>query len=72
MEGIKKLTESSKTVKEIMQELIDDFTQLAEEAEIRRKTAGAKLEYYKAEFSDGEKHANEDAAKKLKTVLDKM
>ncbi len=72
MEGIKKLTESSKTVKEIMQELIDDFTQLAEEADKRRKTAGAKLDYYKFEFADGEKHANEDAAKKLKTVLDKM
>ena len=72
MEGIKKLTESSKTVKEIMQELIDDFTQLAEEADKRRKTAGPKVDYYKFEFADGEKHANEDAAKKLKTVLDKM
>ncbi len=72
MEGIKKLTESSKTVKEIMQELIDDFTQLAEEAEKRRHAADAKSDYYKSEFADGEKHANEEAAKKLKTVLDKM
>jgi hypothetical protein len=72
MEGIKKLTESSKTVKEIMQELIDDFTQSVEEAEIRRKAASAKWELYKIEYADGEKHAYEDAAKKLKAVLDKM
>jgi hypothetical protein len=62
------LTESSK----IVQELIDNFTQLAEEAEKRRKLASAKCENYKLEFADGEKHAYEDAAKKLKTVLDKI
>ncbi len=55
-----------------MQELIDNFTQLAEEAEKRRKTAAEKWDNYKLEFSDGEKHAYEDAAKKLKTVLDKL
>jgi hypothetical protein len=66
------LTESSKTAKEIIQELIEDLTQLAEEAEKSRKSASAKCEYYKLEFADGEKHAYEDSAKKLKTVLDKM
>lgn len=55
-----------------MQELIDNFTQLAEEAEKRRKLASAKCENYKLEFADGEKHAYEDAVKKLKTVLDKI
>lgn len=55
-----------------MQELIDNFTQLAEEAENRRKTASIKFDYYKYEFADGEKHGYEDAAKKLKTALDKM
>ena len=65
------MTESSKTVNETMQELIDNFTQLAEEAENRRKSASAKWDNYKLEFADGEKHAYEDAAKKLKTALDK-
>ncbi|MDA0691546.1 MAG: hypothetical protein O3A78_06565 [Nitrospinae bacterium] len=62
------MTESSKVV----QELIDNFTQLAEEAEKRRKFASSKCENYKLEFADGEKHAYEDAAKKLKTVLAKI
>lgn len=66
------MTESTKTVSETMQELIDNFTQFAEEAEKRRKTASAKWEIYKVEFADGEKHAYEDAAKKLKSVLDKV
>lgn len=66
------MTESTKTVKEIIQGLIDNFAQLSQEAEQRRATAGTKFEYYKSEFADGEKHANEDAAKKLKVVLDKM
>ena len=35
------------------------------------KTAGTKSEYYKFEFADGEKHAYQDATKKLRTVLDK-
>jgi len=63
------LTESTKTASETMQELIDNFTQLAEEAENRRKLASAKWEIYKVEFADGEKHAYEDAAKKLKSAL---
>jgi hypothetical protein len=59
-------------VKEIIQELTDSFTHLAEEAEKRRKSASAKWDNYKLEYADGEKHAYEDAAKKLKTVLDKI
>lgn len=55
-----------------MQELIDNLTQLAEDAENRRKSAAAKWDNYKLEFADGEKHAYEDAAKKLKAVLAKM
>lgn len=66
------MTESTKIVKEVMQGLMDGFTQLSQEAEQRRATAGNKFEYYKAEFADGEKHANEEAAKKLKAALDKM
>ena len=72
MEDINKLTESTKTAKEITQELIDNFTESAEDAENRRATAGSKFEYYKLEFADGEKHAYQDAAKKLKTVLDQI
>jgi len=59
-------------MKEIVQDLIDKFGQLAEEAEKRRKTASGRFEYYKFEFADGEKLANENAAKKLKSVLDKI
>jgi len=66
------LTESTKSGNEIIQELIDSLTQLAEEAEKRRKAASAKWEIYKIEYSNGEKNAYEDAAKKLKMVLDKI
>ncbi len=52
-----------------MQTLIDNFLQLAKEAESRRKIASGKWELYKVEFSDGEKHAYEEAAKKLKAAL---
>jgi hypothetical protein len=66
------LTETTKSGNEIIQGLIDSLTQLAEEAEKRRKDASAKWEIYKVEYSNGEKNAYEDAAKKLKTVLDKI
>jgi len=66
------LTESTKSGNEIIQELIDSLTQLAEEAEKSRKAASAKWEIYKIEYSNGEKNAYEDAAKKLKMVLDKI
>ena len=66
------MTESTKSGNEIIQELIDSLTQLAEEAEKSRKAASAKWEIYKTEYSKGEKNAYEDAAKKLKMVLDKI
>jgi len=66
------MTESTKPVNETVQDLIDSFTQSIEEAEIRRKAASAKWELYKIEYAEGEKHAYEDVAKKLKAVLDKF
>ncbi len=66
------MTESTKPVNETVQDLIDSFTQSVEEAEIRRKAASAKWELYKIEYSNGEKNAYEDAAKKLKMVLGKI
>ena len=66
------MTESTKSGNEIIQELIDSLTQLAEEAEKRRKAASAKWELYKIEYSNGEKNAYKDAAKKLKMVLGKI
>lgn len=66
------MTESTKSGNEAIQELIDSLTQLAEEAEKRRKAASAKWEIYKVEYSNGEKNAYEDAAKKLKMVLNKI
>jgi hypothetical protein len=66
------MVETSKTIKEIVQDLIDEFGELAEEAEKRRKTASGRFEHYKLEFADGEKLANENAAKKLKSVLGKI
>jgi len=66
------MTASTKPVNETVQDLIDSFTQSVEEAEIRRKAASAKWELYKIEYAEGEKHAYEDAAKKLKAVLDKF
>ena len=66
------MTESTKPVNETVQDLIDSFTQSVEEAEIRRKAASAKWELYKIDYAKGEKNAYEDAAKKLKMVLDKI
>ena len=63
------MIETLKTAKEIMQELLNDFTRLAEEAEKRRKSASEKFEYYKFEFADGEKRANENAVKKMTLAL---
>jgi len=56
----------------VLQELIDNFNKSTEEAEGRRKAASAKNENYKIEYSEGEKHAYEDAAKQLTKVLDKF
>lgn len=63
------MTATLKTAKEIMQELLKEFTRLAEEAEKRRKSASDKFEYYKFEFADGEKRANENVVKKLTLAL---
>ncbi len=66
------MTELTITAKEVLQELIDNFNKSTEEAEGRRKAASAKNENYKIEYSEGEKHAYEDAAKQLTKVLDKV
>ncbi len=66
------MIETVKTTKEIVQDLFDEFGLLAEEAEKRRKAASARFEYYKLEFANGEKLANENAAKKLKSILSKI
>jgi len=59
-------------MKETLQELMDSFTKLAEEADERKKLASKKNENYKLEFADGEKQANENAAKKIKAFLAKI
>lgn len=51
---------------------MDGFTKLAEEADDRKKLASKKNENYKLEFADGEKHANEEAAKRIKAILAKV
>lgn len=66
------MTDSPKTAQEILQELMEKFTKLAEDADVRKKLASKKNENYKLEFADGEKHANEDAAKTIKTALAKI
>lgn len=66
------MTELTITAKEVLQELIDNFNKSTEEAEGRRKAASAKNENYKIEFSEGEKHAYEDAAKQLTKALNKV
>ena len=60
------------TAKEVLQELIGNLNNSIEEAEVRRKSASAKNENYKLEYSEGEKHAYEDAAKQLTKALDKV
>ncbi len=66
------MTESTVTADGILKELSDSLTQLIEGAEARRKSASAKNENYKIEFSQGEKHAYEEIAKTLKTALSKI
>jgi hypothetical protein len=66
------MVEAIKTTKDILQDLFDEFGQLVIDAENRRKTASERHEFYKLEFADGEKRANEYAARKLKSVLDKI
>ena len=66
------MTELTITAKEVLQELIGNLNNSIEEAEVRRKSASAKNENYKLEYSEGEKHAYEDAAKQLTKALDKF
>jgi flagellar biosynthesis/type III secretory pathway protein FliH len=66
------MTDAQKEVSESIQELLNHLTQLADEAEKRRKLASAKCEYYKFEFADGEKHGLDEAIKKVKAVLGKL
>jgi len=66
------MTETSISVKEVLEELFATLTQAMEQAEQRRKIASTKCEYYKLEFADGEKHGYEEALKQLKVIRDKM
>jgi hypothetical protein len=66
------MTESTMTAKEVLQELIDIFNKSTVDAEVRRKSASAKNENYKIEYSGGEKHAYEDVVKQLTKALDKV
>ena len=66
------MTELTITAKEVLQELIGNLNNSIEEAEVRRKSASAKNENYKLEYSEGEKHAYEDAAKQLTKALGKF
>jgi hypothetical protein len=66
------MAESAVTAKDVLQEVIDNFNKSIEEAEDNRKAASAKNENYKIEFSEGEKHAYEDAVKQLKKALGKI
>lgn len=66
------MAESAVTAKDVLQEVIDNFNKSIEEAEDNRKAASAKNENYKIEFSEGEKHAYEDAVKQLKKALEKI
>ena len=66
------MAESAVTAKDVLQEVIEYFNKSIEEAEDRKKAASAKNENYKLEFSEGEKHAYEDAVKQLKKALGKI
>ena len=66
------MTEATTTAKQVLQELYDSLTQLIEEAENRRKSASAKNENYKVEYSEGEKNAYEGVARTLKAAIDKV
>ena len=66
------MTELPITAKDVLQEVIDNFNKSIEKAEDNRKAASAKNENYKIEFSEGEKHAYEDAVKQLKKALGKI
>jgi hypothetical protein len=65
------MIESTGTAKQALQDIYDSLTQLIEDAENRRKSASAKNENYKVEYSEGEKNAYEEIAKKIKVSIDK-
>lgn len=65
------MIESTATAKQALQDIYDNLTQLIEDAENRRKSASAKNENYKVEYSEGEKNAYEEIAKKIKVSIDK-
>jgi len=66
------MAESTITAKQVLQDLYDSLTPLIEGAENRRKSASAKNENYKVEYSEGEKNAYEGIAKTLKASIDKI
>lgn len=66
------MTESTVTAENILKELSDSLVQLIEGAEGRRKSASAKNENYKIEYSEGEKHAYGEIAKTIKAALSKI
>ncbi len=66
------MAESAVSAKDVLQEVIDNFNKSIEETEKNRKAASAKNENYKVEFSEGEKHAYEEAVKQLKKALGKI
>ena len=66
------MAESTITAKQVLQDLYDSLTPLIEGAENRRKSASAKNENYKVEYSEGEKNAYEGIAKTLKASIEKI
>jgi hypothetical protein len=66
------MTDSTSTATaKALQDIYVSLKQLIEDAENRRKSASAKNENYKVEYSEGEKNAYEEIAKIIKVSIDK-
>lgn len=66
------MTEITQSMESSLRGLIDDLTLSSEAAEARRKIAGPIFDYYKFEYAAGEKHAYDDAVKKLGSLCNKI
>jgi predicted transcriptional regulator len=59
-------------LKELLQQLIDNFNKSIEEAQVYRKSSTVKTRNYKTEYAKGQKHAYANTTKQLTKALSKF
>jgi hypothetical protein len=59
-------------LKELLQQLIDNFNKSIEETQFYRKSSSVKNKNYKTEYAKGQKHAYANTTKQLTKALSKV